>query len=80
MCVISNGAYYSSICVGNLVNTNEFRDIIMATSDVLKVQKYARAVCECIFRTFRTSPVSINQEVHEQVHTIFQIKQTTILY
>ena len=43
----------------------------MGTSDVLKVLKIARAVGECNLRTFKTSRVTINHEIHEQVHTIF---------
>ena len=40
-------------------------------SDVLKVLKIARAIGECNLRTFKTSRVTINHEMHEQVHTIF---------
>ena len=45
----------------------------MGTSDVLKVLKIARAVGECNLRTFKTSRVTINHEMHEQVHTIFYL-------
>ena len=45
----------------------------MGTSDVLKVLKNARAVGECNLRTFKTSRVTINHEMHEQVHTIFYL-------
>ena len=45
----------------------------IATSDVLKVLKIARAVGECNLRTFKTSRVTINHEMHEQVHTIFYL-------
>ena len=45
----------------------------MGTSDVLKVLKIARAVRECNLRTFKTSRVTINDEMHEQVHTIFYL-------
>ena len=45
----------------------------MSTSDVLKVLKIARAVGECNLRTFKTSRVTINPEMHEQVHTIFYL-------
>ena len=45
----------------------------MGTSDVLKVLKIARAVGECNLRTFKTSLVPINHEMHEQVHTIFYL-------
>ena len=45
----------------------------MGTSDVLKVLKIARAVGECNLRTFKTSRVTINHEMHEQVHTIFNL-------
>ena len=40
----------------------------MSTSDVLKVLKIARAVGESNLRTFKTSRVTINPEMHEQVH------------
>ena len=43
----------------------------MGTSDVLKVLKIAQAVGEYNLRTFKTSRVTINDEMHEQVHTIF---------
>ena len=43
----------------------------MGTSDVLKVLKIARAVGEYNLRTFKTSRVTINYEMHKQVHTIF---------
>ena len=46
----------------------------MGTSDVLKVLKIARAVGECNLGTFKTSRVTINHEMHEQVHTIFSTK------
>ena len=45
----------------------------MSTSDVLKVLKIARAVGKCNLRTFKTSRVTINPEMHEQVHTIFYL-------
>ena len=45
----------------------------MGTSDVLKVLKIARAVGECNLRTFKTSQVTINHEMHEQVHTVFYL-------
>ena len=45
----------------------------MGTSDVLKVLKIARAVGECNLGTFKTSRVTINHEMHEQVHTIFYL-------
>ena len=45
----------------------------MGTSDVLKVLKIARAVGEYNLRTFKTSWVTINHEMHEQVHTIFYL-------
>ena len=48
----------------------------MGTSDVLKVFKIARAVGECNLRTFKTSRVTINHEMHEQVHTIFYLLYT----
>ena len=48
----------------------------MGTSDVLKVLKIARAVGECNLRTFKTSLVPINHEMHEQVHTIFYLLYT----
>ena len=48
----------------------------MGMSDVLKVLKIARAVGECNLRTFKTSRVTINHEMHEQVHTIFYLLYT----
>ena len=36
----------------------------MGTSDVLKVLKIARAVGECKLRTFKTSRVTIDREMH----------------
>ena len=45
----------------------------MGTSDVLKVLKIARAVGECNLGTFKTSRVTINHEMHEQVHKIFYL-------
>ena len=45
----------------------------MGTSDVLKVLKIARAVGECNLRTFKTSRVTINHEMHEKVYTIFYL-------
>ena len=45
----------------------------MSTSDVLKVLKIARAVGDCNLRTLKTSRVTINPEMHEQVHTIFYL-------
>ena len=45
----------------------------MSTSHVLKLLKIARAVVECNLRTFKTSRVTINPEIHEQVHTIFYL-------
>ena len=41
--------------------------------DVLKVLKIARAIGECNLRTFETSRVTINHEMHEQVHTNFYL-------
>ena len=43
----------------------------MGTSDVLKVLKIARAIGKYNLRTFKTSRVTINHEMHKQVHTIF---------
>ena len=43
----------------------------MSTSDVLKILKIARVTGESNLRTFKTSQVTINPEMHEQVHTIF---------
>ena len=45
----------------------------MGTSDVLKVLKIARAVGECNLKTFKTSRVTINHEMHGQVHTFFYL-------
>ena len=45
----------------------------MGTSDVLKVLKVPRAVGECNLKTFKTSLMPINHEMHEQVHTIFYL-------
>ena len=50
----------------------------MGTSDVLKVLKIARAVGECNLRTFKTSRVTINHEMHEQVHMIFYLLYSQI--
>ena len=43
----------------------------MNTSDVFKVLKIARAKGECNLRTFKTSRVTINSKMQEQVHVIF---------
>lgn len=40
----------------------------MGTGDVLKVLKIARAAGECNLGTCKTSRVTINHEMHEQVH------------
>ena len=45
----------------------------MGTSDVLKVLKLARAGGDCNLRTFKTSRVTINYEMHEQLDTIFYL-------
>ena len=45
----------------------------MGTSDVLKVLKIARAIGKCNLRIFKTSRVTINHEMHEQVHTVFYL-------
>ena len=45
----------------------------MSTSDVLKVLKIAQAVGDCNLRNFKTSRVTTNPEMHEQVHTIFYL-------
>ena len=45
----------------------------MGTSDALKVLKIAQAVGECNLRTFKTSRVTINHEMHEQDDTIFYL-------
>ena len=45
----------------------------MGTSDVLKVLKLARAGGDCNLRTFKTSRVTINHEMHEQLDTIFYL-------
>ena len=52
----------------------------MGTSDVLKVLKIARAVGECNLRTFKTSRVTINHEMQEQVHTIFYLLYSLFFY
>ena len=52
----------------------------MGTSDVLKVLKIARAVGECNLRTFKTSRVTINHGMYEQVHTIFYLLFTQTRY
>ena len=39
----------------------------------MKVLKIARAVGECNLRTFKTSRVTINHEMHVQVHTLFYL-------
>ena len=45
--------------------------IFMGTSGVLKGFKIARAISKCNLRTLKTSRVTINHVMHEQVHTIF---------
>ena len=52
----------------------------MGTSDVLKVLKIAQAIGECNLRTFKTSRVTINHEMHEQVHTIFYLLYSRFFY
>ena len=52
----------------------------MGTSDVLKVLKIARALGECNLRTFKTSRVTINHKMHEQVHTIFYLLYSRFFY
>ena len=42
----------------------------MVTRDVLKVLKLHSPTARAILRTFKTSLVPINHEMHEQVHTI----------
>ena len=42
----------------------------MVTRDVLKVLKLHSPAARAILRTFKTSLVPINHEMHEQVHTI----------
>ena len=53
------------------MNVSAFRDLWARV--VLKVLKIARAVGECNLRTFKTSRVTINHGMHEQVHTIFYL-------
>ena len=38
----------------------------MATSDVFKVLKFARAADECNLRTLKTSRVTIHHEMHKR--------------
>ena len=45
----------------------------MVTRDVLKVLKLHSPTARAILRTFKTSLVPINHEMHEQVHTIFYL-------
>ena len=42
----------------------------MVTRDVLKVLKLHSPTARAILRTFKTSLVPINHEMHEQFHTI----------
>ena len=42
----------------------------MVTRDVLKVPKLHSPTARAILRTFKTSLVPINHEMHKQVHTI----------
>ena len=51
------------------MNASAFRGL----SEVLKVLKIARAVGECNLRTFKTSRVTINHEMHVEVHTILYL-------
>ena len=51
----------------------QFISWFMGTSDVLKVLKIALAYGSCNLRTFKTSRVTINHEMHEQVYTIFYL-------
>ena len=53
--------YYQE-CIGNCMN------VIYSRSDVLKVLKIALAYGSCSLRTFKTSGVTINYEMHEQVN------------
>ena len=64
------------ILINNTYKKSYERECIsgfMSTSDVLKVLKFARVVGEYNLRTFKTSRVTINPEMHEQVHTIFYL-------
>ena len=60
------------------MNVSAFRDLWARV--VLKVLKIARAVGECNLRTFKTSRVTINHEMHEQVHTIFYLLYSRFFY
>ena len=63
--------------VENIINEKSheparaFRDLWSVTRDVLKVLKLHWPTARAILRTFKTSLVLINHEMHEQVHTIF---------
>ena len=46
---------------------------MMNASNVLKVLKIARAVGECNLKIFKASRVTLNQEMHVQVETIFYL-------
>ena len=51
----------------------------MSTSDVLKFLKIARAVGECNLRTFKTSRVLINPEMHSRSYDFLLIIYSTKL-
>ena len=54
------------------MNASAFCDI-WARVMFWKVLKIARAVGKCNLRTFKTSRVTINPQMHEQVHAIFYL-------
>ena len=60
-------------CIGNRMNASEFRDL-WARVMFGKFSKHnARALKDCNLRTFKTSRLSINHELYQQVHTIFHL-------
>ena len=50
--------YFKVISIGNRMNASAFRDL------------WERVIGECKLRTFKTSRVTINHEMDEQVHAI----------
>ena len=53
----------------NIINKKSYEPA-RAFRDVLKVLKLHSPTARAILRTFKTSLVPINHEMHEQVHTI----------
>ena len=55
--------------------TGLFRDLCARVISVLKVIKTVRAVVECNLRTFKTSLVTINHEMHDKVFIYYMLKK-----